>query len=124
VEERTSFLKKRSKKLFVNFPPGDVAASRVKVLKVFCGAFFQKSDLFLKSSSKNLLTQPMQTAYAARSKKFRLPNPISNPHTSPTSPGASVLCCQPFGPSDGKRSSHASRPILSYLDAILAGMRR
>jgi hypothetical protein len=38
------FVKKLRKKLLL---PGDVENSRVKVSKVFCGAFLQKSDLFL-----------------------------------------------------------------------------
>jgi len=33
---------------FARFPPADVSNSRVKVTNVFCGAFFQKSDLFLR----------------------------------------------------------------------------
>jgi hypothetical protein len=39
------FEKKLRKKLLL---PGDVEKSRVKLIKVFCGAFLQKSDLFLK----------------------------------------------------------------------------
>jgi hypothetical protein len=38
------FVKKLRKKLLL---PGDVATARVKVSKVFCGAFLQKSDPFL-----------------------------------------------------------------------------
>jgi hypothetical protein len=39
------FLKKAPQKLFCS--PGDVAKSRVKFTKVFCGTFLQKSDLLL-----------------------------------------------------------------------------
>jgi len=41
------FFEKKNQKTFVRFLPGDVPTSRVKVVKVFCGAFLQKSDLFL-----------------------------------------------------------------------------
>jgi hypothetical protein len=44
------FVKKLRKKL-LPWVPGDIATSRVKVTKVFCGAFLQKSDLFLESLS-------------------------------------------------------------------------
>jgi hypothetical protein len=39
------FLKKAPQKLLL---PGDGATARVKLTKVFCGAFLQKSDLLLK----------------------------------------------------------------------------
>jgi len=38
---------RQKQKTFLSWGPGDVATSRVKVSKVFCGAFFQKSDLLL-----------------------------------------------------------------------------
>jgi photosystem II stability/assembly factor-like uncharacterized protein len=41
------FLKKKNKKNFCSFPPGDLQTSRVKVIKVFCAAFFQKSGFLL-----------------------------------------------------------------------------
>jgi len=53
-------LKKRSKKLLIVFCPGDVSTSRVKVAKVFCGAFFQKSDRFLSRISTPGLAAPCQ----------------------------------------------------------------
>jgi hypothetical protein len=40
---------KLRKRLFANLPPGDGGTSRVKVSKVFCGAFLQKSDRLLAS---------------------------------------------------------------------------
>jgi hypothetical protein len=46
-ESKNFSFEKKKQKTFVSFPPGDVASSRVKVTKVFCGAFFQKSDRFL-----------------------------------------------------------------------------
>jgi hypothetical protein len=48
MEERKDFFfKKKKQKTFVSLPPGDFKTSRVKVQKVFCGAFFQKSDPLL-----------------------------------------------------------------------------
>jgi len=41
------FFEKKNQKTFLSWGPGDVATSRVKLTKVFCGAFLQKSDLFL-----------------------------------------------------------------------------
>jgi hypothetical protein len=43
-QERSSFLKKKNQKTFAPWPPGD----ETRGANVFCGAFFQKSDLFLR----------------------------------------------------------------------------
>jgi len=45
LERKKFFFEKKNQKTFLL--TGDVAKPRVKVAKVFCGAFFQKSDLFL-----------------------------------------------------------------------------
>jgi len=42
---KQSLFEKSSAKTFLL--PGDVATSHVKVIKVFCGAFLQKSDRLL-----------------------------------------------------------------------------
>jgi hypothetical protein len=44
------FFEKKKQKTFLLLGPGEVATSRVNVTNVFCGAFFQKSDRFLKRS--------------------------------------------------------------------------
>jgi hypothetical protein len=49
---KRSLFEKSSAKTFLL--PGDVQTTRVKVLEVFCGAFFQKSDLFLSREKENL----------------------------------------------------------------------
>jgi hypothetical protein len=45
------FFEKKKQKTFASLMPGDVQTSRVKIEKVFCGAFLQKSDLLLAFTS-------------------------------------------------------------------------
>jgi hypothetical protein len=39
-KKAVAFLKIAPQKTFGHFPPGDVRKSRVKITKIFCGAFF------------------------------------------------------------------------------------
>jgi hypothetical protein len=46
IKRKKFFFEKKNQKTFA-LGPGDVSKSRVKLIKVFCGAFLQKSDRLL-----------------------------------------------------------------------------
>jgi len=54
LKRKRFFFEKKNQKTFASFPPGDVPTAQVKVTKVFCGAFLQKSDRFLAFASKGI----------------------------------------------------------------------
>jgi len=68
------FEKKLRKKLSLRVP-GDAQTSLVKVTKVFCGAFFQKSDLFLASFLKLAYWPSMASATIRSGLLLRLIRP-------------------------------------------------